>query len=144
MSSPTTFELSMSLFWRLMKSGPFDGTSAAGVFGAFAVSAPAAGGFMVGFILVLASVAFWAIAVALARAPVAAAASKNVRMGSTPLGLSPPETLMRWESSVPGRAATPCDATSAPAEHLVGANQRHRRCGGGEGQPHSPCRTADA
>src|SRR5271157_2785208 len=38
MSSPTTLELSMSLFWRLMKSGPFAGTSAAVVFGAFAVS----------------------------------------------------------------------------------------------------------
>src|SRR5271166_3224932 len=123
MSSPTTFELSMSLFWRLIKSGPFDGTSAAVVFGAFAVSAPAAGGFMVGFILVLASFAFWAIAVALARATVAAAARKNVRMGSTPLGLSSPETLNevgKFPFPFPGVRAAPCDATSASAEHFSG------------------------
>src|SRR5271166_1559831 len=83
MSSPTTFELNMSLFWRLMKSGPFAGTSAA-VFISF-VFDPAAGGFMVGFIFVSVSFAFWAMAVALARAIVAAAARKNVRMESTPL-----------------------------------------------------------
>src|SRR5271165_257104 len=84
MSSPTTFELNMSLFWRLMKSGPFAGTPAAVVFISF-VFDPAAGGFMVGFIFVSVSFAFWAMAVALARAIVAAAARKNVRMESTPL-----------------------------------------------------------
>jgi hypothetical protein len=68
------------------------------VFGA-SVGVVAAGGVIVGFALVSESLAFWAIAVALARATVAAAARKNVRMGSTPLGLRSPETRMRWESS---------------------------------------------
>src|SRR5580693_8148912 len=98
MSSPTTFELSMSLFCRSMNSGPFAGTSAAVVFGA-SVGVVAAGGVIVGFALVSVSLAFWAMAVALARATVAAAARKHVRMGSTPLGLRSPETRMRWESS---------------------------------------------
>jgi hypothetical protein len=50
------------------------------VFGAAAVVL-AGGGFIAGFILVSVSLAFWAIAVALARATVAAAARNNMRMG---------------------------------------------------------------